>query len=343
MKKISMRAAALTLALSALVCSMQQSLFAVGGALDGDSPLQQYETNENNEFSYSEEDQQSVPYIIGEDISRRSENEKYFRLSDGSYIKAWYMEPVHYFEANEWKDIDNTLTLSAEGYTNTASEMKVVFSSEINSEELYSVEYKDSTVSFSVYDDYPVAETGDAVLNSEELFYFDDEADILDSGGNATGETENIITADESSTNVSKKVGRADIQNNTLKESVEADTANADTEQIETAEEAESDSIEVSDELPEILTDLAEPQLPDNAGSEPPVQDINVYSRNSEDKLSEEEKSDIADLNIIMTDESSDMDFVRTYNRSIILKDNNSTEANLILNAAQSTVDAVNR
>lgn len=63
------------------------------------------------------------------------------------------MEPVHYFEANEWEDIDNTLTLSAEGYTNTASEMKVVFSSEINSEELYSVEYKDSTVSFSVYDD----------------------------------------------------------------------------------------------------------------------------------------------------------------------------------------------
>lgn len=141
-----MRAAALTLALSALVCSMQQSLFAVGGALDGDSPLQQYETNENNEFSYSEEDQQSVPYIIGEDISRRSENEKYFRLSDGSYIKAWYMEPVHYFEANEWKDIDNTLTLSAEGYTNTASEMKVVFSSEINSEELYSVEYMSTPV-----------------------------------------------------------------------------------------------------------------------------------------------------------------------------------------------------
>ena len=165
----------------------------------------------------------------------------------------------------------------------------------------------------------------------------------MDSGGNAAGETENIITADESSTNVSKKVGRTDIQNNTLKESVEADTANADTEQIETAEEAESDSIEESDELPEILTDLAEPQLPDNAGSEPPVQDINVYSRNSEDELSEEEKSDIADLNIIMTDESSDTDFVRTYNRSIILKDNNSTEANLILNAAQSTVDAVNR
>lgn len=53
-----MRAAALTLALSALVCSMQQSLSAVGGALDGDIPLQQqYETNENNEFSYSEEDQ----------------------------------------------------------------------------------------------------------------------------------------------------------------------------------------------------------------------------------------------------------------------------------------------
>lgn len=58
MKKISMRAAALTLALSALVCSMQQSLSAVGGALDGDIPLQQqYETNENNELSYSEEDQ----------------------------------------------------------------------------------------------------------------------------------------------------------------------------------------------------------------------------------------------------------------------------------------------
>ncbi len=50
--------------------------------------------------------------IIGEDISLRDANTKHFRHEDGSYTAAMYDTPVHYYTDGEWKEIDNTLTLT---------------------------------------------------------------------------------------------------------------------------------------------------------------------------------------------------------------------------------------
>lgn len=47
--------------------------------------------------------------IIGEVVSKREENVKHFRLSDGSFLAADYGVPVHYKNGNEWDDIDNSL------------------------------------------------------------------------------------------------------------------------------------------------------------------------------------------------------------------------------------------
>ena len=53
-------------------------------------------------------------YALGEDISKRTENAKYIRMSDGSYYVAMYNNAVHYQDENgDWQDIDNTLSESA--------------------------------------------------------------------------------------------------------------------------------------------------------------------------------------------------------------------------------------
>ena len=53
-------------------------------------------------------------YPLGEDISLRTENAKYIRMSDGSYYVATYETAVHYLDENgKWEEIDNTLVSSA--------------------------------------------------------------------------------------------------------------------------------------------------------------------------------------------------------------------------------------
>ena len=48
--------------------------------------------------------------VIAEETSKREENVKHFRMSDGSYRAAQYDIPVHFMLDGEWVDYDNTLT-----------------------------------------------------------------------------------------------------------------------------------------------------------------------------------------------------------------------------------------
>lgn len=82
---------------------------------------------------------EETAYIIGEDDSLRKENEKHFRMSDGSYVVAVYPEAVHYLEDNEWKEIDNTLSLAENGYVNAENNFTITFSSDKASSELYTL------------------------------------------------------------------------------------------------------------------------------------------------------------------------------------------------------------
>lgn len=59
----------------------------------------------------------AAPVVTGEVEALRSENEKHYRLSDGSFIVVDYGMPVHYAQGDSenpiWMDIDNTLSASA--------------------------------------------------------------------------------------------------------------------------------------------------------------------------------------------------------------------------------------
>lgn len=57
-------------------------------------------------------------YALGEDVSMRTENAKYIRMSDGSYYVAMYDQPVHYLDADDvWQEIDNRLESSGSEYS----------------------------------------------------------------------------------------------------------------------------------------------------------------------------------------------------------------------------------
>ena len=56
-------------------------------------------------------------FILGEDTTKRDENVKHFRMSDGSYTMVQYGTPVHYEKDGAWEDIDSTLS---EGQESTA-------------------------------------------------------------------------------------------------------------------------------------------------------------------------------------------------------------------------------
>ena len=49
------------------------------------------------------------PVPVGEDESKREENIKQFRMTDGSWLAATYPLAVHYEENGEWVEIDNRL------------------------------------------------------------------------------------------------------------------------------------------------------------------------------------------------------------------------------------------
>ncbi len=73
-------------------------------------------------------------HILSEDATLRDEYTKHFVLSDGSMLAASYSVPVHYYENDEWKDIDNTLVpenaetgSGISGFVNTESGIRYKF------------------------------------------------------------------------------------------------------------------------------------------------------------------------------------------------------------------------
>ncbi len=140
MKSKTIRFFSFFVMLAVLISTMQVTLAVIAVDLQTDeiifdSPSGNNETAEAVDTTPYE----TVAYVVGEDESLRKENEKHFRMSDGSYIAAVYPESVHYLEDGEWKEIDNTLSLTADGYVNAENDFEVTFSSDRNSDELYTL------------------------------------------------------------------------------------------------------------------------------------------------------------------------------------------------------------
>ncbi len=122
---------------------------------------------------------ENMPFIVGEDVSKRGENEKHFRMSDGSYVMAQYNSPVHYEEEGAWKAIDNTLQegeetedgkseQSADVYENKKNTFNVKFAKKSNSNFLLKIKQDNMSVSWSVESPKKNKVIGQATNNSKE-------------------------------------------------------------------------------------------------------------------------------------------------------------------------------
>ena len=93
--------------------------------------------------------------VLGEVESLRGENEKHFRMSDGSYMAVSYGMPVHVQdEDGEWQDIDNRMILSPDQtqYTTQNLYTNASFSASLALGGLFSTSYGDTSVSMSLMD-----------------------------------------------------------------------------------------------------------------------------------------------------------------------------------------------
>ena len=97
------RIISILLVLGLLIQILPTSVFAEGDTSDA-PPTESIEMDIED----------SGKVVLGELTDRRGENEKHFRMNDGSFVAVDYGAPVHFSAdgGETWEDIDNTLALS---------------------------------------------------------------------------------------------------------------------------------------------------------------------------------------------------------------------------------------
>lgn len=112
------------------------------------------ETVTELEQAFTESEQLPVK-VLNEVKNLRTETEKHFRMSDGSYMAVSYGIPVHYQDENgAWLDIDNTMSLTSDekGYRLSNEKMGATFAANLNSGSLLTASYGGTSVSISLLD-----------------------------------------------------------------------------------------------------------------------------------------------------------------------------------------------
>ena len=95
-------------------------------------------------------------YVVGEEQELRGEEEKHFRMSDGTFRAVAYAYPVHYLDEDEtWQDIDNTLVREIDlgGRTQYVSENGAVskrFAGDLQTGQLFETAVGDYRLSLSL-------------------------------------------------------------------------------------------------------------------------------------------------------------------------------------------------
>ena len=155
-------------------------VIAIGNLLQDDTVTQSSSENSQTDSKVlfdAEQDDEAV-YVLGEETSLRTETEKHFRLSNGSYAVATYEEAVHYLDENGlWQDIDNNLCTSDEkedgikGVENKKNNVKVKFSQKSNSNYLYRVKDGEYSIFVGAY------KKGDVAPNKVEAVIAENSAE----------------------------------------------------------------------------------------------------------------------------------------------------------------------
>ena len=105
-------------------------------------------------------------YVLYEDVTKRTERSKHFKMSDGSYTMVEYTDNVHYYNGSDFEEIDNTLIRTINNtFENKNNSFKVSFPRQYLDSSKTSVSYDGNDISFSLrnYKSKPLFE---AIINS---------------------------------------------------------------------------------------------------------------------------------------------------------------------------------
>ena len=144
---------------------------------EADPDIEPYATAD--EFGEIAADVKEEAAIVAEDISKRDQYQKEFKLEDNTRLLVVYPEAVHYEKNGEWEDIDNTLIASqsmngTSVLINQANVVDMKLPQVFSAEQPISLKYKDYEISFAlegaasavVDEKKTVVEDGSAVAES---------------------------------------------------------------------------------------------------------------------------------------------------------------------------------
>jgi len=191
MKKKTLSGISITLAIIMAVLSFPLNVFA---HKHEPNPFSKSPPDSNKETSiYAEE---AEPFDLSnikierEDTAKRSEREKHFMLSDGSYLAVQYMEPVHFLsDDGKWEDINNTLSFEAKngiedfsGYSNTSGNFVLKFANSLENDMLFRISdtKEKNTISFEIVEKTRSASRCQATLSNTEESHTNSSGSILE-------------------------------------------------------------------------------------------------------------------------------------------------------------------
>lgn len=130
------------------------------------------------------EESSEAKEIVSEETAKRSENEKHFKLEDGSFVIAQYPDAVHYEdETGNWIDIDNTLIAEEaadandfDGYTNKDNDFNVKLA-EDGKDHLLRIEEDDFSISMKL-DEEDATQSIIAVENNNNVATITDDISV---------------------------------------------------------------------------------------------------------------------------------------------------------------------
>ncbi|WP_308454897.1 hypothetical protein [Hominifimenecus microfluidus] len=120
---------------------------------EADPNIEPYATAD--EFGEIVADVKEEAAIVAEDISKRDQYQKEFKLEDNARLLVVYPEAVHYEKNGEWEDIDNTLiaSQSMNGKSvliNQANVVDMELPQIFSANQPISLKYKDYEISFAL-------------------------------------------------------------------------------------------------------------------------------------------------------------------------------------------------
>ena len=167
----------------------------------------------NNPTSVDDDSDAEILYEVEE---KRDEYTKVYKKSDGSYTAVMTEEPLHYLYNGEWEEINNSMSLNGNLYTNLDNLFNVELPETIDSNENLTVEKDGYELSFSVDEieessatvennvvvsDTNIAVADEAISQTQSSVTYNDVAENTDLQYIVTPNSikENIIVSDKES------------------------------------------------------------------------------------------------------------------------------------------------